>query len=188
MNRIGLNADKLDFGDVIVDPAVFTSGEVNKTKLDVMAGLYLYSADFFVGLSAQQIVPQKINWSENYIRPEEGKTVPHIFATAGYRFPVGYDFNFIPSIMVKYVQPLPTQIEINGKLQYQDRAWVGLGYRHKDGFSGMLGVNINSMFNVGYAYDYTTSRLNNFTKGTHEVLVGILIGNSYGDTCPRNVW
>ena len=188
INRLGLNADKLDFGDVTADPAVFTSGIVNKTRLDIMAGLYLYSADFFVGLSAQQIVPQRINFSDNYIRPLEGKAVPHVFATAGYRFLVGYDFNFIPSVMVKYVQPLPMQIEVNGKLQYQDKAWIGASYRHNDGIAGMLGVNVSNLFNVGYAYDYTTSRLNNFTKGTHEVIVGFLLGNGYGDTCPRNVW
>lgn len=188
MNRIGLNADKLDFGDITVDPAVFTSGVINKTKLDIMAGLYLYSADYFVGISAQQIVPQKINFSGNYIRPEEGKTVPHLFATAGYRFLVGYDFNFIPSVMVKYVQPLPAQVEVNGKLQYQDKAWIGASYRHKDGFAGMLGVNISNTFNVGYAYDYTTSRLNNYTKGTHEIIIGFLIGNKYSDACPKNVW
>jgi type IX secretion system PorP/SprF family membrane protein len=188
MSRIGLNADKLDFGDITVDPAVFTSGVLNKTSLDVMAGLYLYSADFFIGVSAQQIVPQKINFNDKHVRLKEGKTVPHLFGTAGYRFLVGYDWNFIPSVMIKYVQPLPTQVEFNAKLQYQDKAWVGAGYRVKDGFAGMLGVNISNTMNVGYAYDYTTSRLNNYTKGTHEVIVGFIIGNKYGDTCPRNVW
>jgi type IX secretion system PorP/SprF family membrane protein len=188
INRISLDADKLNFGDVTVDPAVYSSGILRKTRLDAMAGIYLYSADYFIGVSAQQIVPQKIDFSNKYIRPKEGKTVPHLFATAGYRFLVGMDFNFIPSVMVKYVQPLPTQVEVNGKLQYRDLAWIGGSYRYKDGFAGMLGLNISNTFNVGYAYDYTTSKLNNFTKGTHEIVVGFLIGNKYSDSCPRNVW
>jgi len=188
INRISLNTAKLDFGDVTVDPAVYSSGVLNKTKLDITAGLYLYSADYFIGLSAQQIVPQKIDFSNGHIRPKQGRTVPHLFATAGYRFLIGYDFNLIPSIMVKYVNPIPTQVEFNAKLQYRDFAWVGVGYRHKDGFAGMLGLNVSNTFNVGYAYDYTTSRLNNFSKGTHEIIVGLLIGNKYADTCPRNVW
>lgn len=188
INRISLDADKLNFGDVTVDPVVYSSGILRNTRMDMTAGLYLYSADYFIGLSAQQIVPQQIDFSDKYIRPDEGKSVPHIFATAGYRFLVGYDFNFIPSVMVKYVQPLPTQFEFNGKLQYRDLAWVGGSYRHKDGFSGMLGLNISNTFNAGYAYDYTTSRLNNFSKGTHEIILGFLIGNKYPDSCPRNVW
>jgi type IX secretion system PorP/SprF family membrane protein len=188
INRVSLDANKLDFGDVQVDQAVYSSGVLNKTRLDVMAGLYLYSADYFIGLSAQQIVPQKIDFSDGYIRPSTGRTVPHLFATAGYRFQVGYDFNLIPSVMVKYVDPLPTQVEFNAKLQYQDKAWIGASYRHKDGFAGMLGMNVSNTFNVGYAYDYTTSGLNNFSKGTHEFILGFLIGNRYDDSCPRNVW
>lgn len=189
ISRISLDAEKLDFGSTVVDPAVYAqNGVLNKTRFDMMAGLYLYSPDYFIGLSAQQIVPSKIDFSNNAIRPKEGKSVPHIFATAGYRFLVGYDFNLIPSIMVKYINPMPTQIEANVKLQYQDFLWVGAGYRYKDGFNGMLGVNISNTVNVGYAYDYTTSRLNNFSKGTHEIILGFLLNNRYDDSCPRNVW
>jgi len=189
ISRLSLDASKLDFGDVTVDPAVYSqTGVLNKTRLDMQAGLYLYSGDYFIGVSAQQIVPSKIDFSDKAIRPKNGKSVPHIFATAGYRFLVGNDFNLIPSVMLKYVNPLPTQIEANIKLQYQDFLWAGASYRYKDGFSGMLGVNVGNTFNVGYAYDYTTSRLNNFTKGTHEIMVGFLINNRYDDSCPRNIW
>ena len=186
-NRISLNADKLDFGDVTADPAVFTSGILNKTRLDMMAGLYLYSADYFIGVSAQQVVPQKIDFSNGYIRPKEGRTVPHLFGTAGYRFSLGDNFNLIPSLMVKYVDPLPVQVEGNLKLQYLDRLWIGGSYRHKDGYAGMMGLNVSNIFHIGYSYDYTTSRLNNFSKGTHEILLGFVIGG-YPDNCPRNVW
>ncbi len=187
-NRISLDADKLDFGDVVVDPAVYsTAGILNKTRLDLMAGLYLYSADYFIGLSAQQIVPQKIDFSNGYIRPSEGRTIPHLFGTAGIRLLLSESVNMIPSVMVKYVNPLPIQVEANLKFQYLDRMWIGGSYRHKDGLAGMLGLNVSNTFHMGYAYDYTTSRLNNFTRGTHEILLGFVIGG-YPDNCPRNVW
>ncbi len=188
VTSLNLDADKLNF-NVPVDPAVHTSGVINRIKPDMNAGLYLYSANYFVGLSAQQIVPQQIDFSNDSIkRSEEGRFVPHMFATAGYRFGLGDDFNLIPSVMMKYVNPLPSQVEFNAKLQYRDLAWVGAGVRVKDGFSGMVGMNISNALNVGYSYDYTTSKLNNYSKGTHELLIGFILGNRYGDTCPRNVW
>lgn len=187
LSRYSLNADKLDFGDVIVDPSVYSSGILNNTRLDMTAGLYLYSADYFIGLSAQQVVPQKIDFSKGYIRPTESKTIPHLFGTAGYRFLIGDNFNLIPSVMVKYINPLPVQVEGNFKLQYQDRLWIGGSYRHKDGIAGMLGINVSNLVHVGYSYDYTTSRLNNFSKGTHEILVGFVLGG-YPDNCPRALW
>ncbi len=187
--NLSLNTNKLDFGIITpVDPAVYTSREVNQFKPDFNAGVYLYSADYFVGLSAQQIIPQKVNFSDNEVRSSDSKFVPHLFATAGYRFLLSEDFNFIPSVMIKYINPLPVQTEINGKLQYQDLAWIGASYRSGEGFAGMVGMNISNTLNLGYAYDYTTSRLSTVSKGTHELMIGFLIGNKYGDWCPKNVW
>lgn len=187
VTNVSLNADKLEF-NTPVDPAVYGSGVINNYKFDANAGLYVYSADYFIGISAMQLIPAKIAFADNAVKKLESKFVPHFFATAGYRFSMGEDFNLIPSIMVKYIDPLPSQVEANLKLQYQDLIWIGGSYRHKDGFAGLIGFNISNVFNVGYSYDYTTSRLNSFTKGTHEVLIGFVIGNKYGDSCPKNIW
>lgn len=88
INNVSLNADKLQFYSAI-DPAVFGKGYLNTINFDMNAGLYLYSADYFVGIAAQQIVPSKIDYSNNVIKKTEGKFVPHLFGTAGYRFLVG---------------------------------------------------------------------------------------------------
>ncbi len=188
ITNLSLNTSKLDFIYVPVDPAVYNSGIINTIKPDFNAGLYLYSADFFVGLSAQQIIPLKVAFSDYAVKTTEGKFVPHLFATAGYRLLVGEDFNLTPSVMVKYIRPLPVQVDINTKLQYQDLAWIGASYRTGEGFAGMLGVNISNTLNIGYSYDYTTSRLNTVSKGTHEILIGFMLGNKYADWCPKNVW
>jgi type IX secretion system PorP/SprF family membrane protein len=188
ISSISLNADKLQFYNSSVDPAVFNNSLINRTKLDINVGLYLYSDDYFVGLSAQQVAPSKLNFSNNTLQQIEGKSVPHFFAHAGYRFMMGDNFNVIPSVMLKYVQPTPLQVEVNAKLQYQDLIWVGAGYRHEDGATAMVGFNVSNTFNIGYSYDYITSRLNTFTRGTHEIMIGFTLGNKYGDTCPRNVW
>lgn len=186
-SNLSLNADKLRFNQTI-DPAVYQTGTINNVRFDMNAGVYLYSADYFVGLSAQQIVPSRIDFSNNAVTKLEGKAVPHLFATAGYRFLIGDDFNLTPSVLVKYVQPTPVQVEANAKLQYLDLMWVGGSYRHEDGIAAMVGLNVSNTFNVGYSYDYTTSRLNNYTKGTHEIVLGFTLGNKYGSSCPRNVW
>ena len=189
VSNLSINADKLQFYGNSVDPAVYGSGLVNRVRPDMNAGLYLYSADYFVGISAQQIIPSKIDYSSSsVIKTTEGKNVPHLFGTAGYRFLLGNDLNFTSSVMVKYVQPLPAQVEFNAKLQYQDLVWMGFGYRHKDGITAMVGMYVSNTFNIGYSYDYTTSNLNSYTRGTHEILLGFTIGNKYGESCPKNIW
>jgi type IX secretion system PorP/SprF family membrane protein len=188
-SRYSLDASKLDFGPGFSsDPAIASSDVLRKTKADLTAGLYLYSADYFAGFSAQQVIPSKLDFSDNTLTASSGKTVPHLFATVGRRFLIGEDFNLVPSVLLKYVQPLPVQVETNFKLQYQNTLWLGASYRHKDGYAGIFGFNVFNAFNVSYAYDHTTSGLNTYSKGTHEILVGFIIGNKYSDSCPRNVW
>jgi type IX secretion system PorP/SprF family membrane protein len=147
--------------------------------------LWLYSADYFVGLSAQQVIPQKVRFTDdaNY----GNKLVPHLFATAGYRFLLNDDINAIPSVMVKYVEGSPTkpQFDLNLKLQYHDLLWVGGGYRLKDGYSAMVGMHIGNAANIGYAYDFTKTELNTVSRGTHEIIIGFIIGNKWSEACPR---
>jgi type IX secretion system PorP/SprF family membrane protein len=187
ITNISLNSDKLQF-NTTVDPSVSGTGTLNQLKPDLMAGVYFYSRDWFAGISAQQIIPQKIMFSDGAVTKVPGKQVPHIFVTGGYRVLMGDNFNLIPSVLVKYVNPTPVQADFNAKLQYRDKAWIGATLRTGDGFAGMAGLYISPALNVGYAYDYSISRINTFSKGTHEILIGFIIGNPYPDSCPKNVW
>lgn len=185
ISNLRLNASKLQFANGTQDPAVAGSGYINNIRPDISAGLWLYDRDFFIGLAAQQIVPQKVTYSNNHVGLEQGKLVPHLFLSAGYRLFFTDDLTFLPSVVVRYVSPMPIGFDLNAKIQYQDYAWVGASYRYKDGFAGMLGVNLSNSINIGYSYDLTTSRLNTVSKGTHEFLLGFILGNKYGDWCPR---
>ena len=187
ISELSLDRNKLFF-DVPVDPAVYNSGDINRLKPDFNVGIWVYSADWFMGMSAQQVIPQKVSFVDREVALQPGKLVPHLFGQAGYRFLIDEDYNLIPSIMIKYVDPLPVQIDLNAKLQYRDLMWVGVNCRSYDGFAAMVGVNMSNTVNIGYSYDLTTSKLNTVSKGTHEIVIGFLIGNRYGDWCPKNVW
>ena len=101
-------------------------------------------------------------------------------------------FNLMPSVMLQYWQPQLWGGHVNLKLQYEDLLWLGGSYRYSDlvaGYSAMMGLNISNTFNISYSYEVaTTSRLRNYTGNTHEIMLGFILGNKYGDTCPRNVW
>ncbi len=185
ISRIGYNPSKAQFTDPNDPVLAQNSGIINKIRPDLNVGLWLYSADYFVGLSAQQVIPQKVRFSDdaNY----GSKLVPHLFATAGYRFLLNDDINAIPSVMVKYVEGSPTkpQFDLNVKLQYHDLLWVGGGYRLKDGYSAMVGLHVGNAANVGYSYDFTRTELNTVSRGTHEIIIGFIIGNKWSEACPR---
>lgn len=192
VTSVNLDRSKIDFASLDPnDPAIgYSNGDLRKLKAEVGAGLWLYSSDYFVGLSVQNIVPGKVSFAQT--NDYATYYTPNYFLTAGYRLTLSDDLNLIPSAMVQYWEPQLLGIHANAKLQYQDRFWVGGSYRFGDlisGYSGMAGLNISNSFNVSYAYEVaTTSRLRAYTNNTHEILIGFIIGNKYGDMCPRNVW
>ncbi len=194
ITTVGLNANgKAFFGPNPSDPAVGGAvvKELRRIKPDLSVGLWLYNANYFIGLSAQQVIPQKLLFADDASFEVPGRLVPHLFATAGYRFLVNDDINAVPSVMVKYISGAfknNYQAEVNLKLQYHDLLWVGGSYRQFDGYAAMLGVNVGNTFNVGYSYDFTKTDLRTYSRGTHELVLGFLLGNRYSDSCPRNVW
>jgi type IX secretion system PorP/SprF family membrane protein len=192
ITNVSIDKSKQDFsgsGDPY-DPATGAaiSGELNRIRPDLGFGMWLYSKSYFIGLSAQQIIPQKLSFTDDATFLGKGRLIPHVFFTAGYRFMAGEDVNIIPSVMLKYVEGSSKnnfQPEMNVKVQYRDQFWLGGSYRYEDGYAGMIGLNLGNTFNVGYAYDITTTALNTISKGTHEFVVGFMFGNKYSEKCPR---
>ncbi len=192
VSSVSLDRSKIDFGNLDPnDPAIgYNNGELKKVKPELGVGLWLYSARYFLGVSALNIIPGKAKFVKN----DQFGTyfTPNYFITGGYRFAITDDISALPSVMVQYWKPELTAIHGNIKLQYRDFLWIGASYRHADlvgGYSGMIGMHIGNTFNISYAYENaTTSRLQTYTKGTHEVVLGFILGNKYGDSCPRNIW
>jgi type IX secretion system PorP/SprF family membrane protein len=111
-----------------------------------------------------------------------------MFATAGYKFIVGDNIGVIPSIMVKKIDPIPLSIDMNLKMAFRDRFWLGGSYRKDDSFSALAGFNVSSLFSLSYSYDFTTSDLRTVSNGSHEIVLGLLLNNRYKVTCPQHNW
>jgi hypothetical protein len=59
---------------------------------------------------------------------------------------------------------------------YIDAIALGVSYRTNDAVSIMLEYQANQRFRIGYAYDITTSKIRNYTSGTHEIMLGFDFG------------
>lgn len=176
ISSISLDVNALTF-DTPYDPAL-NRALINQVKPDLSIGLWLYGARMFAGISVQQILPQKLSFTgENSYNL--GKEVPHYFATAGYKFFVDEEISAIPSVMVKYVSPAPVSVDLNMKLAFKDKVWLGGSYRKDDSFSAMAGFNIGKMVNLTYSYDFSTSALNQVSNGSHEIVLGLMLNNIY---------
>jgi type IX secretion system PorP/SprF family membrane protein len=186
VSYVGLNTSVITL-EVDNDPAI-TNGIAGQWKPDLGAGIWIYTSNFYVGASAQQLLKSNLYFSTNTSTYNQSQTVPHYFFTSGVKLPVSDDVSFMPSVMLKIINPTPVSYDITGKLAFRDRFWVGGSYRHNDSFSALAGLNISSFINIGYSYDMTTSTLNTVSNGTHEIVIGILLNNRYKVACPMRTF
>lgn len=166
------------------DPAI-NPNYINRSYFDIGMGTWIYSQDFFVGLSGAQLIKsgRELNPSE-----EEGTggiLQRHFFGTAGYKFRISPEVALIPSVMVKLANPSPLSVDATLRAVFADRVWAGVTYRNLDALAGMAGVNISHILDVSYSYDYNTSNLNIANTGTHEVILGLKLFNKGKVICPR---
>ena len=192
ISSVNLDRSKVDFADLDpMDPALgYSSGELKKIKPEIGAGLWLYGSNYFAGVSVLNVIPGKAKFVAN---DKYGSYfTPNFFITAGYRLSLSDELNLLPSVMVQVLDTRLYGIHTNVKLQYLDKVWIGGSYRFSSllaGYSAMAGFNVSNTFNIGYAYESgTNSRARTYAKNTHELIIGFLLGNIYGDTCPKNVW
>jgi len=186
----GISNIKLDVNALSLenpnDPAL-TNVMESQIKPDLGLGVWLYGARFFAGASAQQILPQKLGFSNDAVY-DSGKEVPHVFLTAGYKLYLDEEISVVPSFMIKYVNPAPVSVDVNLKMALKDRFWLGASYRHNDSYAAMAGVNISQLLNLTYSYDFTTSQLNKVSYGSHEIVLGIQLNNAYKVLSSMRMW
>lgn len=184
-NRLNLNTQGLTLTDQN-DPAITNGFNNSQWKPDVGVGVWLYSSNYFVGLSAKQILPQTYYFNNTKAPKTGSQTVPHFYFTAGAKLFMTDEITFMPSVMVKRTDPVPLTFDINGKFNFQDKFWIGGSYRHNDAAALLAGFNLSSLINVGYSYDITTSALNTVSRGTHEIFLGLMLNNRYKVTSPQH--
>ncbi len=155
---------------------VFQGDIKNKPVGKFGFGLYWYDAQSYVGLSVPTIYAADGNISMNATGAIENYFTQHYYLHAGKVFPLNESFDLKPSTMIKYTPSAPVEADVNLNVLYRERIWFGMGYRTGDAIVGMIEYQINPMLRIGYAYDMTTSKLRNYTNGSHEVMLGMDFG------------
>jgi len=102
-----------------------------------------------------------------------------------YKCEVGRYWDIIPGIAAHY-DAVTFNEEINLTIQYTKLLWFGAAYRMSDCFKPesivpYIGFNITDYVRLGYAYDYNLTNLNQYGKGSHELLLTIRFKTT-GDT------
>lgn len=151
----------------------FVADQSSLNFFDIGAGLYFYSKDLFVGVSADQLTRDMVQFGSSSANFDPRM---HLNFTAGYAIRLNDKLKLIPSALVKMVPKTPLSIDGSIQIEYRERMWLGATYRHGDAVVVMLGASISEKFKFGYSYDFSISKMMNHNSGGHELVLGVMIG------------
>jgi type IX secretion system PorP/SprF family membrane protein len=151
------------------DPA-FTQN-YSKWLPSVGMGLFYNTDKFYIGASMPNLMRSRLATFEMINSGIRNVNDFHFFGTMGYVYEINEQVKFKPSAMVKVVSGAPIQYDFNANFWLKDLIGVGVSYRTKDAVLGMVELQANRNFRIGYAYDIPISDLKLYTLGTHEIML-----------------
>ncbi|WP_299112559.1 type IX secretion system membrane protein PorP/SprF [uncultured Winogradskyella sp.] len=149
------NTDPNNFGD-----------NINLISPMIGAGLYMHTRKWYLGLAVPNFIQTK-----HYDDYEESVATErmHFYFIGGYVFNISETTELKPAFLLKGVSGAPVIADVSANFWYQKKLTFGLAWRWDDSVSALAGFQITPGMFLGYSYDMTSTGLNNYNSGTHEV-------------------
>jgi type IX secretion system PorP/SprF family membrane protein len=178
VNQFRANYNDVNLNTDVYDPAF--AFNVNKVLFNFGTGVYYNSDRFFLGLSVQDLVKNRLtDYTTNNVDFRQTQ-VMHVFLSSGYVFDLNDDFKFKPSFLIKGVKGAPIEGDINATLWIKDVIGIGAQYRTSADIAGLVEIQATPQFRIGYSYDYSTTALRFSNSGSHEIMLRYEFGFSSG--------
>jgi len=173
----GFNNRKDDFTQIRVrdENDNFLSGVQRKFSPNFGTGVYFYNKKMYAGVSIPHIIKSKVTAVSPTFEASDAQTPRYIYGTAGIVFPLTSTINLLPAVLVRYQDNLPLGFDLNCNVIFEDVVYAGLSYRSGDSMTFLTQLVLNENMRLGYAYDIITSDLNQYTNGTHEIMINYRI-------------
>lgn len=161
--QYGFDYQKLSVEDN-TDPNLLNTKNITWVPTFDLAFLF-HNRRTYAGIELNQLLNSPIVSSSE----GDARLSPHLFIVAGHAFELNQEWDFKPSILMRFVNNAPLSAELNAAMLYKKQFWMGLGYRYPSGIIAIAQFMINESFKIGYSYDFYGNKLRTMQSGTHEI-------------------
>jgi type IX secretion system PorP/SprF family membrane protein len=153
------------------EPFLMMQNDIMKKVVpDANFGVYYYSDKFYAGISSRQLLQnQSLLVKDSIGNTQFTKLMTHFYGMTGAAFPLGENVVFRPSLLAKFVNNAPPQLDLNASFLFAQTLWLGVSYRTEKAISLITEVNIAQNLRIGYSYDIWLNELQAYNKGSHEI-------------------
>jgi len=153
----------------------FLGNSSTQNYFDANAGVVLYSNRFYVGFSSSQVFKNDLVFADVSTESHYNR---HFFTLLKYRFSLGDKIEFEPSALLKFAEQSPLSADFGAQFIYGSNVWLGAYYRTSNALVFQLGANLIKNLYFSYSYGHTTGAIQVASNATHEIQLGLYIGNN----------
>lgn len=159
----GSKANPVDYGDPL-----FTS-RISKFGFNFGFGGYMYTKNYFVGLSIPRFFQNKLNTNKQEIKNIVSFKDLHTYIYGGYVFDID-DILVRPTALIRVVPGAPLQLDVSCSILLIEKLWLGLSYRTVTDLVFFGEYQIDRRWAIKYSFDYPMSTIHKHAKfGSHEI-------------------
>ncbi|MEL6917519.1 MAG: type IX secretion system membrane protein PorP/SprF [Bacteroidota bacterium] len=142
----------------------------NRFSPNIGAGIYYHTDKFYAGLSVPRFL-ETTHFDESSL--STAREQMNFYFISGYVFDVNPFLKFKPTVLTKFVQGAPLQVDVSANFMLNEKFILGAAYRWDAAISGLAGFQISNEFLIGIAYDRETTELGRaiFNDGSFEVIL-----------------
>lgn len=189
---LGVLDNRIDFfeteGADQMDPVMADSYQ-NATGFDANIGVNYTWKTLNVGVTVPQIIAGDLAYESLLNKATLNRNdyayglARHFIGHVSYDWVLpNADWSIEPIAMVRVTPGAPLQYDINARVSYMKKYWLGAMYRSAYAATISAGLKVANQIVAGYAYDLALHNndidLKSYTRGAHEVMVGYQFGGS----------
>lgn len=174
----GLNAGALIYNQDLLSLGIQNdpnfAENINTTLPSAGAGILFGHANFFAGISAPNLLGDSLSNQDNLQLSQP------VYAYTGYHFVLNRfkpDYILKPSMLVKYENGAPLQIDANLSLRIKNAIELGAGFRSSSSLNALIGLYLFQNFRA--LYSYTQGGGDSPLGNTHGVILSYRAGNGF---------
>ena len=175
--RMGLKGGFTNYSNNLVEytlyPGVndpFFQGEIdNKFRPNFGVGLFLDGQKYYLGVSSPKLLQN--NFESNYNNYSVQPDMSLYYISGGLVFYLCENIKFKPTFLTKAAWNAPVQVDLTANFLFREKLWLGGSYRTNDAIGLIAQWIFNNKLRIGYAYDYSITKLQNYHNGTHEIMI-----------------
>ncbi len=146
----------------------------NRWEPNFGAGMYLHTDKWYLGFSAPRLL--NINHSDVEVNGVNYGVIDRVsyYLTGGYVFDLNESLKFKPAALIKATRGAPLSYDLTANFLFNEKFWLGGSYRINEftsAIGGLVDFQVTRQLRVGYTYEYPLSEINQYSSGTHEILL-----------------